>query len=374
MREKLEEAIKLIEKKTLINIEYFGEKFPSATTCNYVYDKVDNEDWTEGFWTGILWMLYETTGNKEFKQTALKNLDSFQKRLENNIVLDHHDLGFLYSLSSVAAYQITESTEAKKLAISAAYKLLSRWHDNPGFIQAWGAMDDKEEHRFIIDSLLNLPLLRWAYDQTNDKKFKEVIHRHYNICVDYLIRDDGSSYHTYYVNPESKLPSHGLTAQGFSDDSSWARGQAWAVYGIALNYSYNPTNEKLEKFIQVTDFFIKHLPSDYVSYWDLIFGDGSNQEKDSGATAIVICGILEMLPYIEDEELSVKYKDFVLLMIESLIDNYANREIIPGAPLLNEGVYSWHENKGVNEGNLWGDYFYVEAIIRLLNKNWKTYW
>lgn len=374
MKKMLIDAIDLAKEKTLLNLDYFGEDFPSATTYDYKYKIVENADWTEGFWTGILWMLYEFSDNDKFKEVALKNLDSFRKRFDENAVLDHHDLGFLYTLSSVSAYKLTGNEDAKELAIEAAYKLLNRWHDNPGFIQAWGTMDNEEEHRFIIDSLLNLPLLKWAYEETNDEKFNDVVKRHYEICVTNLIRDDGGSFHTYYVDPISHLPSHGLTAQGYSDDSSWARGQAWSVYGIALNYAHDPSQDKMEKFLKVTNYFIDNLPCDYVSYWDLIFNDGSGHERDSGATAIVVCGILEMLPHIEDKNIIEKYENIINHMMENLITKYSNKDIVEGAPLLNEGVYSWHEDNGVNEGNLWGDYFYLEALMRLADKNWEPYW
>lgn len=367
-------ALDVVEEKTRLNIEYFGSMFPSAATKDYIYKKVINEDWTDGFWTGILWMMYQYKGDTIYRATANTNVTSFTKRMDEHIVLDHHDMGFLYSLSCVASYKLTGDENAKKQAILAADNLLNRWHDNPGFIQAWGAMDNDAEHRFIVDSLLNLPLLYWATEVTGDQKYTEVAKRHYDIVVKYCLREDGSAYHTYYVDPKTHEPSHGVTHQGYADDSSWARGQAWAIYGIALNYGQAPSQEKMDKFIKTTDYFLDKLPADHVPYWDLIFTDGSGHERDSGSAAIAVCGILEMLQYIDDEKLRTKLLGAVDLMMESLIENYANTDRIGGAPLLNEGVYSWHEDNGVDEGNLWGDYFYVEALMRLANPEWKPYW
>ena len=368
------DALDLVEEKTRLNIGYFGSKFPSAATKDYIYNIVINEDWTDGFWTGILWMMYQYKGDTIYRATANTNVNSFTKRMKEHIVLDHHDMGFLYSLSCVASYKLTGDENAKKQAILAADNLLSRWHDNPGFIQAWGAMDNDDEHRFIIDSLLNLPLLYWATEVTGEERYTEVAKRHYEIVMEYCIRDNGSSYHTYYVDPKTHKPTHGVTHQGYADDSSWARGQAWGIYGIALNYGKAPSQEKMDKFIQITDYFLDKLPADHVPYWDLIFTDGSGHERDSGSAAIAACGILEMLQYIDDEKLRTKLLGAVDLMMESLVENYANTDLIKGAPLLNEGVYSWHEDNGVDEGNLWGDYFYVEALMRLANPEWKPYW
>lgn len=371
---KIRNALNLVEEKSKLNIMYFGNRFPSAATFDNVYKIVDNEDWTEGFWTGILWMMYQYSGDTIFRATASANITSFSNRNKNHIVLDHHDLGFLYSLSCVAAYKIVGDENAKRQGLIAADKLLNRWHDKPGFIQAWGAMDNEKEHRFIIDSLLNLPLLYWASDVNDDDKYRDVAKRHYTICVDYLIRENGSTYHTYFVDPITSLPTTGVTAQGFADDSSWARGQAWSIYGIALNYGHAPSADAMDKFIKVTDYFIDRLPEDNVSYWDLVFTDGSGHVRDSSATAIAVCGILEMIQYIDDEPLTKRLLKSVDLMMDSLIENYSNKELSPGSPLLDHGVYSWHENNGVDEGNAWGDYFYVEALMRLVNPEWKPFW
>lgn len=370
----VKKALDLVKSKTKINIKYFGNKFPSAATHDYKYKIVENEDWTEGFWTGILWMMFQYSGDTLFRATASANIESFTQRNKDHVVLDHHDLGFLYSLSCVASYKLSGDENAKKQGLIAADKLLLRWHDNPGFIQAWGAMDNEKEHRFIIDSLLNLPLLYWASEVSDNPDYATVAKRHYQICVDYLIREDGSSFHTFFVDPKTHLPSRGVTAQGYADDSSWARGQAWSIYGIALNYGHNPTQDAMDKFIKVTDYFIERLPEDHVAYWDLIFTDGSGHVRDSSSSAIAVCGILEMMQYIEDESLKTRLLKSVEDMMDSLIHKYANTVLEEGAPLLNEGVYSWHENNGVNEGNAWGDYFYVEALMRLANPDWKPYW
>ncbi|CAM3460373.1 glycoside hydrolase family 88 protein [Erysipelothrix anatis] len=370
----IKQALDRVAIQTALNMEYFEDTFPSASTLQNQYQKVKNEDWVEGFWTGILWMMFEYQQQPVYREMAQRHVISFIDRMDRNIVLDHHDMGFLYSLSCVASYRLTGDEAAKEVALRAADKLIARWHENPGFIQAWGAKNDPQEHRFIIDSLLNLPLLYWANEETGISEYRDIADRHYQICLTYLIRDNGSSYHTYYVDPITHIPSHGLTRQGFSDDSSWARGQAWSIYGIALGYKHYPLTETMSQFMAVTDYFLEKLPENQVAYWDLIFNDGSDQPRDSSAAAIAVCGMLEMLPHITDSDYRKKTESAVDAIMLSLIKNYANKKPEKGHALLNEGVYSWHDNFGIEEGNIWGDYFYVEALMRLNNPSWKPYW
>ena len=304
----------------------------------------------------------------------IKNVESFLDRIEKNIEVEHHDLGFLYSISCVSAYKLTGSEKGKRAALLAANKLISRYQEKGEFIQAWGELGAKDNYRLIVDCLLNIPLLYWATEVTQDEKYREIAKKHYISTVNNAIRDDASAFHTFYFDPETGLPSHGKTRQGYSDDSSWARGQAWLIYGIALNNSYVENVENIELFESITNYFLNRLPKDFVSYWDLIFGDGSGQSKDSSATAIAVCGINLMDKYLpETNRYKLIYKYASHSMLESLIDNYTDDLTDGIQALINEGVYSWHSGKGVNEGNIWGDYYYLEALVRF-KKNWKMYW
>lgn len=357
-----------------LNMKYFGEKYPAAAAKNDKFDITDNDDWTDGFWTGLIWLAYEYTGDKDLLEFAEKNVDSFKDRIDKKIMVDHHDLGFLYIPSCVSAYQLTGSEEAKQAALEAADQLTTRFQKKGGFIQAWGKAGDDKNYRLIIDALLNIPLLYWATEQTHDEKYAKMAESHYQAAISTVIRDDGSTYHTYFFDEETGKPVKGVTHQGYSDDSSWSRGQAWAVYGIPLHYYYTKDSGDIELFKKVTNYFLNKLPKDSVPYWDLIFGDGDDQPRDSSAAAIAICGVHEMLKHIPeadpDKEL---YKYAMHTMMKSLIDNYTYEEPKAGQPLLAHSVYSWHSGKGVDEGNTWGDYFYMEALIRFY-KDWQLYW
>lgn len=373
-KEEVKAAIDLAMEQLHVNMEYFKEEFPTPATFDNIYPKMDNTEWTNGFWTGELWLGYEYTNEEAMKKLAQANDRSFLDRVKRRIELDHHDLGFLYTPSCMAEYKLLHTPEAKEASILAADKLIERYQEVGGFIQAWGELGKPEHYRLIIDCLLNIQLLFWASEQTGDPKYAQMATQHFYTSANNVIRDDASAFHTFYFDPKTGEPVKGVTRQGYSDDSAWARGQAWGIYGIPLTYRFVKDEDCFGLFKGMTNYFLNRLPKDHVSYWDLIFGDGSGHSRDSSATATAICGIHEMLkhlPEVDSDKLTYKYA--MHAMLRSLIDNYANREIKPGRPLLLHGVYSWHSSKGVDEGNIWGDYYYLEALIRFY-KDWELYW
>ena len=373
-REEVTAAMDRVADQVRCNMEYFGTRFPSSATRNQTYGVIDNIEWTDGFWTGLLWLCYEYTGDDAFKNLALKNVDSFLNRVEKRIELDHHDLGFLYSLSCVAGYKLTGSAEGRRAGLLAADKLMERFQEKGGFIQAWGELGARDNYRLIIDCLLNIPLLHWAFLETGKPVYRNAAMRHYEAACNNVIRDDASAYHTFYFDPETGEPLKGVTRQGYSDDSAWARGQAWGIYGIPLNYRYVKDDSAFNLFKGMTNYFLNRLPEDEVCYWDLIFTDGSNQSRDSSAAAIGVCGIHEMLKYLPEVESDKNtYRHAMHCILRSLIERYTAPEIKPGNPVLLHGVYSWHSGKGVDEGNIWGDYYYMEALMRFY-KDWNLYW
>lgn len=373
-REEVTAAMDRVADQVRCNMEYLGTRFPSSATRNQTYGVIDNIEWTDGFWTGLLWLCYEYTGDDAFKNLALKNVDSFLNRVEKRIELDHHDLGFLYSLSCVAGYKLTGSAEGRKAGLLAADKLMERFQEKGGFIQAWGELGARDNYRLIIDCLLNIPLLHWAFLETGNPVYRNAAVRHYEAACNNVIRDDASAYHTFYFDPETGEPLKGVTRQGYSDDSAWARGQAWGIYGIPLNYRYVKDDSAFNLFKGMTNYFLNRLPEDQVCYWDLIFTDGSNQSRDSSAAAIGVCGIHEMLKYLPEVESDKNtYRHAMHCILRSLMERYTAPEIKPGNPVLLHGVYSWHSGKGVDEGNIWGDYYYMEALMRFY-KDWNLYW
>lgn len=356
----------------------FTHKFKKAYSVDNFYEGTENRDWTTGFWTGELWLDYENSGDEAFKEAANIQIDSFLDRIQQLEDVDHHDMGFLFSPSCVAGYKLTGNENGKKAALLAADHLISRYHPVGEYIQAWGSMDSPDNCRLIIDCLLNLPLLYWASEITADVKYRDIAEKHIHTALKNVIREDYSTWHTFYFDLNTGEPSHGATCQGYRDGSAWARGQAWGIYGIALSYGYTRKEEYLDLFRKVTDFFLLALPEDMVPYWDLEFKEGTEQPRDSSSASIAACGMLEMAKFLEEEE-KAYYNGLAGKILKSLYDNYAVKDhktsngLVLHSTYSNRSPYNTCNHYGVDECNTWGDYFYLEALTRL-KKDWKLYW
>ena len=260
----------------------------------------------------------------------------------------------------------------------AADHLAGRYREKGKFLQAWGSVGEASEYRLIIDCLLNLPLLYWASEVTGDKKYARMAENHIKTAVNCILREDDSTYHTYFIDMETGEPSYGVTHQGNRNDSAWARGQAWGIYGIALSYHYLRDDSYIRLFERVTDFFLCHLPEDLIPYWDFDFDTGSAEPRDSSAAAIAVCGMLEMAKYL-DRERAEKYTGAAKRMLYALIRTCGNADPKQSNGLLLHGTYARDsaentcKNRGVDECNTWGDYFYMEALTRSI-ADWEMYW
>lgn len=374
VREAMEEAVRIVRA----DLPVFTEKFPSSNSFDGFYEATENVEWTTGFWTGAIWLAYEYTKDEAFKEAALVQVDSFLDRIQNKIDVNHHDMGFLFSLSCVAAYKLTGSEKGKEAALMAADHLAERYRENGKFLQAWGNVGEASEYRLIIDCLLNLPILYWASEVTGEKRYAQMAENHIRTAMRCVLREDDSTYHTYFINMETGEPAYGVTHQGNRNNSAWARGQAWGIYGIALSYHYLKDESYIDLFCRVTDFFIRHLPEDLVPYWDFDFDTGSTEPRDSSAAAVAVCGILEMVKYL-DEERGKKYREVADRLMAALITHCGNRDLKQSNGILLHGTYARDSkentctNRGVDECNTWGDYFYMEALTRMIS-DWKMYW
>lgn len=363
-------ALGMIEK----NIPTFSEGYPAPASIGNVYPSIPNTEWTSSFWNGMLWQAYQYTADEHYREAAEKTLHDYQRRLEKRIETNTHDLGFLYILSCKAEYMLTGNLEAKKTALDAADLLMVRYNEPAGILQAWGDLDDPDQRgRIIVDCLMNIPLLFWASEETGKAHYREAALRHLTASRTYLFREDDSTYHTYFFDTVTGKPLRGTTAQGYSDSSCWARGQAWAIYGLCLNYRYESDPLLLSDAKRVANYFINRLPVDNVPYWDLFFTSG-DEERDSSSAAIAACALLELatlLP-VTDKDRTL-YERVALNMLHSLASSYTS----VGDPLSNgillHAVYGKPNGKGVDECTIWGDYFYVEALVRVL-RNRPLFW
>lgn len=383
-KQEIEDGLQFAMEQINRNLPAFTDQFEKAYSDNNFYEPVENTDWTAGFWTGQIWLAYEFAkaggwpGADALRQAGEIQVESFLDRIEKKIEVEHHDMGFLYSPSCVAAYKLTGSRQGKDAAILAARQLITRYQPKGKFIQAWGGMDEPANYRLIIDCLLNLPLLYWASEETGEGNFRDIAIQHTHTAMQNVIREDFSTWHTFYFDSITGEPKKGATCQGYRDGSAWARGQAWGIYGSALAYKYTQKEEYIEIFKGVTDYFLRHLPKDMVPYWDLEFTDGDEQPKDSSSASIAACGMLQMCEYLGEEEAAV-YKRYAEQMMKSLYENYAVKNSADSNGLVLHSTYSNHSpyntcnHYGVDECNSWGDYFYMEALTRLRG-DWNPYW
>ena len=375
-REKLEYALAEAIKKIDYALPTFTDKFPEHSSVNNVYAAVDNDrGWNTGFWTGILWHAYELTGDDKYKAAALRQIPTYHKRITEKLATDHHDMGFLYTPSCVAAWKLCGDELARESALLAANNLKRRFQPVGNFIQAWGKMGDEAEYRLIVDCLLNIPLLYWATEVTGDPSYRDIAIKHYNTTIEVACRPDASAYHTYYFDKATGNPTKGVTRQGAFDDSAWARGQTWCIYGPMLTYIYEKNDKAFQVVKATTNFFLNHLPEDYIAFWDLSFNDGDDEPRDSSSNAIAMCGMLEAIKHMDESDpLRKLYINACNRMMNSLIDNYLTKDIPEANGLLLHATYGKPQNNGVDEMNIWGDYFYMEALHRMLNPDWKLYW
>lgn len=378
-KEEVCDGLKTCANQILKVLSDFTDKFQGSNSENLWYQPVENRSWTTGFWTGEIWLAYEFTGEESLKEAALIQCDSFYERITKGISIASHDMGFLYSLSCVAAYKLTGSEKAKEAALMAADNLTTMFREKGNFIQSINQPDNKLEYRMIVDTLLNLPILYWASEVTGDAKYRDIAVTHFRTTQEILLREDGSVSQAARFDNETGAHLLNYTRQGYSDTSAWSRGQAWAVYGPAISYKYTGLQECKDMYAKTAPYFMEHLPEDMVAYFDLCFTEGEEWPRDSSAAAIAACGMLEMAKYLETDEAEY-YVNCAKKIMKSLYDNYMVRDYSMSNGLLLHGTYccktdfnAMRTDLGKDECTSFGDYFFMEALMRL-HKDWEMYW
>jgi unsaturated chondroitin disaccharide hydrolase len=354
------------------NLEPFRDSFPTEPETGLTYEQADiRGSWTAGFWPGLLWAAHEHTGADRYRQVADWLLPHFAERLhEGDAAENHHDLGFLYTHGALAAHDVTGRKRARDLAIEAADQLVSRFHSAPGVIQAWGDhRPPNDEVRIIVDTMMNLPLLYRVASMTGRDRLAEIAETHADTAADVLLRDDGSTAHTYWFDAETGEPLRQETGQGLADDSTWTRGQAWAIYGYALSYRHTGRDRFRDVSARTADHFLDRLPDDGVPPWDF---DSDEQEiRDSSAAAIAANGLLELaghLPATDGDR--DRYEAAALDILQSLATAYttagedSNAVLAHGTAHRTEGQY--------DQPLIYGDYYFLSALLRATD-NWTPF-
>lgn len=360
-----EKELQYVEHIVRKNLDSFVQAYPHVSTNNW-YTPEKNELWTSSFFIGMCFLAYEHSGDRIFLKYEKEYLKSFEERVVHRQHISH-DLGFLYTLSCVADYKVTGNPEGKRIALMAANMLAERYHDKGRYIQAWGEMGiSYPDVKIIIDTMLNLPLLYW----TGEKDKVAMAQNHAMTAAVTLVRPDYTTYHTYLMEPDTGKAVCGKTHQGHRDESVWARGQAWAVYGYALSYRYTQNRQFLEVAERTAEVFMDNLPENRVPYWDFDFTDENPDIRDTSAAAIFVCGLAELCAHVPDERAEC-YLQCAEAVMKSLREAYSTRQISGSNGILTEGMY--HRHDGARECTIWGDYFYMEALMRL-TQDWRLYW
>lgn len=295
--------------------------------------------------------------------------------MERQSYLEHHDIGFLYSLSAKAQWIIERDDSARQLSIQAADSLMKRWRKRIGILQAWGPENDSENGgRIIIDCMMNLPLLFWAYEQTGDDHYRDAAVQHALISRRFLVRGDGSSYHTFYFDQVTGDSLHGGTHQGYRDGSTWTRGQAWGIYGFALAHRYDPTAGYDDTSKMLANYFLSQIPEDGLVYWDFDAPQEPGTPRDSSAVAIAVCGLLELSELLKPDDPDVEdLRTSALRLLKVLVTRCSTDNLEEAEGLLRHGSYSVRGGASPDDFMIWGDYFYMEALLRI-ERSIPGYW
>ena len=309
--------------------------------------------WTNGFWPAQMWAMYRMTGEEAYRleaERAEKMLDAAFCDYDHL----HHDVGFMWLISSGASFRLTGNDQSRKRTLQAANLLAGRF--NPaGFIRAW---NEDRAGWAIIDCMMNLNLLYWASDYTGDPRFRKIAMIHADIAMKHFVRADGSCNHIVIFDPETGAFLDAPAGQGYAPGSSWSRGQAWALYGFALSFLHTGKKEYLETARIVADYFIRQIQDDWIPRCD--FRQPEDDElKDACAGAIAACGLLELAKLTEEKQ----YFDAAVSMLRAL-DAHCSAWSDASPAILKNCTGSYHGNDHPIAMN-YADFFFIEAILKL---------
>ncbi|WP_051291064.1 glycoside hydrolase family 88 protein [Pedobacter glucosidilyticus] len=355
--------------------------YPHALHPDGTLKYLQIDEWTGGFWPGILWYMYEFTKEEKWRKHAEAWTNSLESNQYNTA---HHDIGFMMYCSYGNAIRFNPNPKYQDILIQSAKSLLKRYSPTVGSIQSWNKRKSKGnintwEYPVIMDNMMNLELLFYASKVTGDTIYKHVAIKHAEQTMKNHIRTDNSTYHVVNYDPQTGKVLHQQTLQGFSDNSTWARGQAWGIYGFTSTYRETKDQRFLNTAIALADFFIQHpnLPKDKIPYWDFNVGqagykpdwDFNPQQyqpipRDASAAAITSSALLELSTFVKGEK-AKRYKNIALKMLKSLSSEaYLNTDNTNPYFLLKHSTGNLPSNNEVDVPLIYADYYFLEALLR----------
>ena len=360
--ETLDRVVKKLEKVSIRS----AKKVP-YTTVNGVHDDRSGEGigwWTNGFWGGMMWQMYNITKDERYKAIAEDNEKWLDACLMDYDKLDH-DNGFKWLPTAVADYRVTGSKAARNRGLLAAANLAGRYNVDGGFIRAWNNFDEADRTGYaIIDCMMNLPLLYWASEEIGDPRFYQIAVHQAEKAKKYFVRGDGSVNHIVEFDRNNGEMLKNIGGQGYCTGSSWTRGQTWALYGFTLSYLHTKDESYKETAQRVANYFIANIPQsglipvDFRQPEDVTF-------EDSTAAAIASCGLIELSKLTEGRQSRI-YLDAALKLLKALAEKSCswNEE---EDNLLTKCTAAYHD-KDHEFSIIYGDYYFLEALAKLTDK------
>jgi uncharacterized protein YyaL (SSP411 family) len=353
-----------------------GNNYPRRIREDGTVGTTNMYDWTPGFFPGSLWYLYELTGDAKWREEATKWTETLEPL---KTFTGHHDLGFMMYCSYGNAMRLAPKPEYRDILIESAASLSTRFDEKPGVIKSWNRFrpwNDTTVYHFpvIIDNMMNLEMLFYASKETGNPLYYNVSVKHSDATLKNQFREDFGTWHVVCYDPESPAVLGKFTSQGYSDNSTWARGQAWAVYGYTMTYRETGDKRYLNAATKAADFFLKHLPEDFVPVWDFNVemegftpGERSNavvfKEKlrDASAAAIVCSALFELGQLANSQS----YIDTATKMLHSLASPSYRAELGTNANfLLKHSVGALPQGYEIDTPLVYADYYFLEALVR----------
>jgi rhamnogalacturonyl hydrolase YesR len=325
-----------------------------------VYKKVKSKDWTSGFFPGTLWQIYQLTGEVKYKEKAAVWNAFIEKEKYNGTT---HDIGFKVYGSFGKGLAVENNEKYKKIIVKSAQTLISRFNPKIGAIRSWDHSKELFDYPVIIDNMLNLELLFEASKISGDPTFKNIAIQHANTTLKNHFRKDNSCYHVVDYDTISHGVRKKATFQGFNDESSWARGQSWAVYGFTMCYRYTQNKEYLKQAEATANYYInnKNMPEDGITYWDFKDTSIPNAPRDASSAAVMASALIELYHFTNNKS----YLDYSNKVINSLSsDKYLLNNSVKAPFLLDHSTGNWPKKDEIDQPINYADYYFLEAIIR----------
>lgn len=323
----------------------------------------DSKWWTSGFFPGVLWYLYEATGDTLLKEYACDYTSRVEKEKYNK---GNHDVGFMLYCSFGNGYRLTGNEKYKQVLLKGAESLSTRYKDHIGVIRSWDFNRAVWQYPVIIDNMMNLELLEWASKNSDNSRFDAIARSHADVTLKNHFRPDYSCWHVVSYDTITGQPEKKHTRQGYSHESSWSRGEAWALYGYVMMYRETQQKHYLAHAKKVANYILTHprMPEDGIPYWDYDAPDIPDTYRDASAGAIMASAFIELSTMIQGE-LSRK----CLMMAETQLKTLTSPKYLaePGTNgnfILKHSVGSLMEHSEVDVPLTYADYYYVEALLR----------